>query len=334
MSITMADIAKAAHASVATVGRVLHNNGYVSSETRARIERAIAELGYIPNQNARTLKSNRSGIIGSLVTQNPNSLYYRINESIMQAAHARGFEYLTMECQAIGRDEGRLIDNFIGLRVDGLVITSNSAIQPDMFARLRKAGIPAVAVERGYLEQGIDSLITEDFAGVRDAVARIASRGHRRIGLIAMKPFHDVERQRLAGYRQAIADSGLTADEALIQIVPSYHPQSGRAATEALLSLTAPPTAIFATADTLAAGAMQALYDRHLRVPDDMSIVGYDDVLSQSLSPQIDSVGLVLTDIGDHVMQLLLDKMADADRPAERRSISTVYADRGTVRQL
>lgn len=334
MSITMTDIAKAAHASVATVGRVLHNNGYVSSETRARIERAIAELGYIPNQNARTLKSNRSGIIGSLVTQNPNSLYYRINESIMRAAHACGFEYLTMESQAVGHDEGRLIDNFIGLRVDGLVITSNTTIQPDMFARLRKAGIPAVAVERGYLEQGIDSLITEDFSGARDAVARIASRGHRRIGLIAMEPFHDVERQRLAGYRQAIADSGLPIDEVLIQIVPSYRPQSGRTAAEALLSLSSPPTAIFATADTLAAGAMQALYDRHLRVPDDMSIVGYDDVLSQSLSPQIDSVGLVLTDIGDQVLQLLRSKMEDMDRPAERRAISTAYADRGTVRQL
>lgn len=334
MGVTMADIAKAAHASVATVGRVLHNNGYVSNETRARIERAIDELGYIPNQNARTLKSNRSGIIGSLVTQNANSLYYRINESVMKAAHACGFEYLTMECQMRGHDEGRLIDNFIGLRVDGLVITSNTAIQPDMFARLRKAGIPAVAVERGYLEQGVDSLITEDCQGARDAVMRIASRGHRRIGLIAMEPFHEVEWQRIAGYRQAVADCHLTPDEALIRIVPSYSPQAGRAAMEALLSLACPPTAVFATADTLAAGAMQALYDRHLRVPDDMSIVGYDDVLSQSLSPQIDSVGLVLTDIGDHVMQLLLSKMEDANRPAERRSISTVYVDRGTVRQL
>ncbi len=334
MSITMADIAKAAHASVATVGRVLHNNGYVSDEARARIERAIAELGYIPNQNARTLKSNRSNIIGSLVIQNPNGLYYRINDSIMEAAHRYGFEYLTMECQPWSRNEGRLIDNFIGLRVDGLVITSNTAIQPDMFARLRSAGIPAVAVERGYLEQGIDSLITEDFAGVRDAVCRIASRGHRRIGLIAMQPFHDVERQRLAGYRQAIEDSGLAPDEALIQIVPSYHPDAGRAAAEALLALDAPPTALFATADTLAAGAMQALYDRRLRVPDDISIVGYDDVLSQSLSPRIDSVGLVLSDIGEQVLQLLRGRMADPQRPAKRQSISTVYVDRGTVRRL
>ena len=331
MSVTMNDIARAAGASIATVGRVLHNNGYVSKEVRERVEAAIAELGYVPNQSARTLKSNRSGIIGSLVLQSDNNLYYRINDSIINAARRHGYSSVTMEAQPGDRNELQLIENFIGMRVDALAIISNTRITPEMFALLRQTNTPVVAVERGYIEQGIDSLIVNDFEAVRDAVARIAARGHRRIGLIAAEPRHDVEAQRLNGFRQALVDADLTPDEALIRLVPDYAVPNGRRAADALFAQSLPPTAIMATADTLAAGAMQAAYAHRLRIPEDLSIVGYDDVLSQSLSPAIDSVGLVLDGIGDAVLDLMLKRREDPDRPAEQRFISTHYAERGTV---
>lgn len=334
MGVNMADVARAANASIATVGRVLHNNGYVSEEARKRVEQAIADLGYIPDQNARSLKSKKSGIIGSLVLQNPNGLYYRINDSIQAAAYARGYDFLTMEVQPKARNEGRLIANFIGLHIDGLVITSNTEITREMFEMLAKAEIPVVAVERGYLENGVDSLITEDFEGCGDAVARIAEKGHRRIALVAMRPRHEVERQRLAGYLAAINDNGLSAEDALIKLTDSYSPSDGRAAAKELFSLENPPSAVFATADTLAAGVMQELYEKRLRVPDDISIVGYDDVLARSLSPAIDSVGLYLDDIGETVLELLTTRMKDPARTAERRTIRTAYMDRGTVQNL
>ena len=331
MSITMNDIARAANASVSTVGRVIHNNGYVSREVRARVEKAIAELGYVPNQSARILKSSRSGIIGSLVLQNDNGLYYRINDSIIRAVRSAGYELLTMEAQHDMRNEGELIDNFIGLNVEGLVITSDTAVTPEMFDRLKKAGIPAVAVERGYLGQGIDSLIVRDFEACRDAVTRILRAGHTRVALIAPQQFDSVELQRYDGYRVAMKAAGLPLDERLIRIVPGYDTQFGRIAAEELFSLPELPTAIFATADSLAAGVLQAAYARRLRVPDDISLVGYDDVLSQSLSPAINSVGLFVETIGTNVMELLELRKADPERPAEKRMIDTVYADRGSV---
>ena len=115
MSIRMVDIARVTNTSVATVGRVIHNNGYVSADVRERIEKAIAELGYVPNQSARALKSKRSGLIGILARQDPNMLYYRIIDSILDAAHKNGFECITMEIPRRHADIDRIILSFIGL---------------------------------------------------------------------------------------------------------------------------------------------------------------------------------------------------------------------------
>lgn len=333
MSTTMADIAKAAGASVATVGRVIHNNGYVSQDARERIKKAIEELGYVPNQSARILKSRKSGIIGSLVVQNPNSLYYRINDSIQSAARSNGFELLTMEAQPLRHNEGELIKNFIGLHVDGLVITSDLAVTGEQFAQLRQAGIPVVAVERGYMRQGIDSLLVMDREACRDAAGRIAGKGHERIAFMGMAPIHEVERLRLEGYMAALEEAGLPECRELIRLLPDYVADGARRAAEELFTLPAPPTAIFCAADTLAAGVLQAAYARGMRVPDDLSLVGYDDVLSRMLSPPIDSVGLLLDHIGEQVMAMLKHRMENWETPAVCRMIGTVYQDRGTVRK-
>ena len=331
MNIKMADVAREAQTSIATVGRVIHNNGYVSKEVRERIEKAIAVLGYVPNQSARTLKNNRSGMIGCLVVESDNGQYYRIVDAVIRAAQMRGFTCITMETPQSGDNQTQLIRSMIGIHVDGLVIISNIGITPEQFALLKRFETPVVAIERGYLEQGIDSLLVRDFDAVRDAVIRIAAKGHRRIALIAGEPNFDVEKQRVHGYCQALADSGISEEEGLIRLTPDYTVSSGRKAMDKLFSLPSPPTAVMATADTLAAGALQAAYARGFRIPEDLSIVGYDDVLSQSLSPAIDSVGLVLEGVGDMAMELLEQRRKTPDHPAERRDIHTYYADRGTV---
>ena len=331
MSVTMADVARAAGASIATVGRVIHQNGYVSKEVRAKIEAVIAELGYVPNESARTLKSRRSGIIGCLVLQSDNSLYYRINDAVIDAAAHSGLSCITMEAQSKARNEQQIIQKFIGMRVDGLVIISNPFITPDMFAALRQAETPVVAIERGYAELGIDSLTVRDAEAVCNAAGGMLKAGHQRIGLIAAQTKHAVEQRRLAGYEEALQMAGISPDPALIRLMPDYSVQNGRAAAEALFSLSKPPTAILCTADSLAAGVLQAAYARGLRVPEDLSLAGYDDVLSRALSPALDSVGLVLDGIGDMALDMLQKRREHPEAPADERWIHTVYAKRGTV---
>lgn len=334
MNITMTDIAKAAGASVTTVGRVIHNNGYVAPKTRESIEKAIAELGYVPNQSARMLKSQRSGIIGNLVLQSPNNLYYRISDSIQSAARAKGYELLTMEAQPQRHNEGELIRNFIGLHVDGLVITSDASVTDEQFAQLRRAKIPVVAVERGYPEQGIDNLLVLDREACRDAAGRILAKGHERIAFIGMTTWHPVERLRLEGYQTALQEAGFPERPELICLLPRYDAEGARQAFEKLFALPTPPTAVFCTSDTLAAGVLQSAYEKGLRVPEDVSLVGYDDVLSRMLAPPIDSVGLVLDGVGEHVMDLLLNRMSNWEAPVMQKAIRTIYQDRGTVRNI
>lgn len=330
MTVTMTDIAREAGCGVATVGRVIHRNGYVSKEVRERIEKAIAELGYVPDQSARTLKSQRSGIIGCLVMQSDNGLYYSINDEVIRAAEARGLTCITLEAQKRG-GEAALLRTMLGMHVDGIVLISDPNIPAEQFALLRRFKTPVVAIERGYPEQGVDSLLVRDREAARDAVGRMIQAGHRRVALIAKAPDMDVEHRRLQGYLDALEDADIPADNALIRLGADYTVSFGREAAEALLALPEPPTAVMAASDTLAAGVLQAAYAAGLNVPDDLSVCGYDNVLSQSLSPAIDSVGLSLEGLGERVLDLLEKRRENPDAPAESPDIETDYVSRGTV---
>ena len=330
MTVTMADIARKAGCGIATVGRVIHGNGYVSGKVRERIEKAIAELGYVPDQSARALKAQRSGIIGCLVLQSDNGLYYRINDEIIQAAEARGLTCIPLEAQKRG-GESALLQTMLGMHVDGIVLISEPNVADEQFALLRRFKTPVAAIERGYPEQGADSLLVRDREAVRDAVGRMIRAGHRRIALIARKPDMDVERRRLQGYLDALEAAGIEADDALIRLCGDYTVSFGREAMEALMALPEPPTAVMATADTLAAGVLQAAYAAGMHVPGDLSVCGYDNVLSQALSPAIDSVGLSLKGLGETVLNLLEKRRKTPDAPSEILDIETDYISRGTV---
>lgn len=330
MTVTMADIARKAGCGIATVGRVIHGNGYVSGKVRERIEKAIAELGYVPDQSARALKAQRSGIIGCLVLQSDNGLYYRINDEIIQAAEARGLTCIPLEAQKRG-GESALLQTMLGMHADGIVLISEPNVTDEHFALLRRFKTPVAAIERGYSEQGVDSLLVRDREAVQDAVGRMIRAGHRRVALIAREPDMDVERRRLQGYLDALEAAGIEADDALIRLCGDYTVSFGREAMEALLALPEPPTAVMATADTLAAGVLQAAYAAGLRIPDDLSVCGYDNVLSQALSPAIDSVGLSLKGLGEKVLNLLEKRRKTPDAPPEILDIETDYISRGTV---
>lgn len=331
-SVNMVDIAEAAGVSLATVGRVIHNNGYVSEQARQRVEKAVTELGYVPNTLARALKRQKSGVIGSMVVYNQNNLYQRINESIIAAANRHGYELLTLEGRLYQHDEEQIIQRFIGMRVDALVITSNSNVLPSYFERLHVLNIPVVAVERTYDNGYADNLVVEDRKGSQDAVTRMVAKGHRRIGFIAAQLFERVEKERYEGYVTALEEAGIKLDRDLIRLVPDYRREYAYGAMKKLMSLSAPPTAVFITADTMAAGAMQYLYEQRLRVPDDISLAGYDNVLSAFLSPPIDSVDLAIKNIGESVLSLVDRRLKNPNASPESRIVETIYVDRGTIK--
>lgn len=330
-NIKMTDVAAAAGVSIATVGRVLHKNGYVSDEARVRVEKAVTELGYVPNRMARALKQQKSGVIGSLVVFNRNTLYQKINSSIIDAAEKHGYKLLTIEGRQDVREEEDLVDQFIGMQVEGLVVTSNRFVPRELFDRLHRLNIPVVMVERTLQHRYVDNLAVRDVQGAYLPVSQMIRKGHRRIGLIAVEREDNVERERFEGYIKALEEGGILRDDSLIHLYSQYTLESGLHAMEKLLELEEPPTAVFCTADTLAAGAMQLLHSRNLHVPGDMSIAGYDNVLATELSPPINSVDLALQDIGETVLRLLKRRMENPEAESVTEPIDTIYVNRGTV---
>lgn len=333
-TVKMTDIAKAANVSIATVGRVIHNNGYVSEDARRRVEEAVKALGYVPNTMARALKQKKSGIIGSMVVFNQNSLYQKINNSIIESAEKHGYKIITVEGRLDQNDEEDIVNQFIGMQVDGLVITSNTNVSDEIFDKLHSLDIPVVAIERTYDHPFVDNIVVNDRDGTFNATMEFAKNGHKRIALIAAEREHLVELERKRGYFEAIAKAGIEIDTSLVKMMDAYSLKNGYSAMMELIEANNPPTAVMCTADTLAAGAMQALYEKKLRVPEDVSIIGYDNVLAEQLAPPIDSVDLALEEIGDKLVELFERRMADMGCESKSEHLDTRYVSRGTVKKV
>lgn len=333
-NVKMSDIAHAAGVSLATVGRVLHKNGYVSEENREKIERLIQELGYVPNKIAQGLKNQRSMLIGHLVVFNPNMLFAKISLAVNQAALAHGFHVLTMTSHQQMDEEEAQINELIGHRVDGVIITSNTHIPQALIQKLVDLKIPVVMVERTYDLPLVDCIRVDDLKGAFDAVHHILAHGHQRIGFIGMQLFHEVERLRYQGYCEALQTAGIELTNDYIRFMPDYSAESGYNATEALMRLETPPTAVFATSDLFTCGVLQYLHEQGKRVPEDLALVGYDDTLATLLAPPITSMSLSLEAIGEHALECLLQRMDDPQAPAQTKMISTILIDRHSVAPL
>ncbi|MNC02061.1 Catabolite control protein A [compost metagenome] len=333
MKIKMADVARAAGVSMATVGRVLHNNGYVSEEKRKEIERIINEMGYIPNKIAQGLKRNQSNTIGHLTLFNANMQFKEISSAINAVASNLGYQVITLACHQELEEDNRPINDLIGQRVDGVIITSNPLISQESIRLLSEHYIPVVMIERAYDMPNVDRIIVNDRTSSLDAVRYLIHKGHNRIAFIGAELEHPVERSRYQGYIDALTEAEITPQEEWIKIMPEYSVDSGRKAMGSILNAKQLPTAVFITSDIYACGVMQILYERGIRVPDDISLIGYDNTLSALLSPPLTSVGLPHMEIGEHAMHLLQRRIRDFTVPSRTVEIDPFLMVRDTVKE-
>lgn len=308
-NVTLQDVAQAAGVSLATVSRALHG-GYVSAEKRRRIEEAVRALRYIPNQSAAALKRNRSRTIGHLMHFHDNLLTSRINTGLARAAREKGYSLFSVTSSG-GEDSRRMAEELISRRMDGMVVTSCRELPAETAAHLAEVGIPTVLIERWAPGAVGDRIRIDDVAGARCAVAQRLAAGRKRVAFIGCGDFsQEVERQRLWGYREALESAGVPEETRLIRLTEAYIPEEGRQAMEAILE-SGGCDAVFCASDLLAAGVLQSLYRRSIRVPDQIAVTGYDNTVSAMLSPQISSVALDCDEIGRKAMALLLRRMED-----------------------
>lgn len=273
--VTLGMVAAASGVSPSTVSRILNGTAVVSKAKREAIDRAIADLGFVPNPIARGLAGGRTLSVG-VITQALDSPFYGAALSgIEEELSAAGYSPLFVSGRWDAEEEARCVDVLCSRRVDGMIVLTGR-LSDDALRKLAR-DIPVVVTGRGMRAPNLYSLDFDHFEGARIATDHLLALGHRRIAFISGDPGHADSAERLRGYRAALQAAGVPYNPALV-LPGTYKEESGVAAAERLLDSKEPFTAIFAANDQMAFGAALALYRHGLRVPDDVSLVGVDDV--------------------------------------------------------
>lgn len=288
---TIRDVAEMAGVSVASVSRVVNNSRGVQPETRRRVEEATQELGYIPNEAARSLKLARSNLLACVIPDVTNPFFPELVRGIEDIASAEGYGTLLCNTDNNSQKEADYLSLLARHRVDGLLfIPARDEKPPPGLIRLLEQGSPVVVVDRFLHGFEGDSIVVDNRRGGILAAEHLLELGHRRIAIINRLPDTSTSRLRQEAYEETLASAG-ALNQSLVRL-GSYSFDFGRDMARQLLSGSGDrPTAILAGSDVLAIAALQVAHELGLRVPHDVSIVGFDRIaMSQLMSPPLTTV--------------------------------------------
>jgi len=318
---TIRDVAARAGVSKSLVSLVLNDSPLVRPPKRAAVEAAVRELGYRPNAAARRLNGRPLGIVGVLTHDLRQSFHADMVEALNSAFHVRDMTVLLGDAQFDERADARLAKAFVTMRVDGLVLVGSMTPTPAVEEAV--ARMPTVVVASlDVVRPRIDLAVQDDSAGARLATEHLITLGHTRVAHVSGSFGAAIDVRRRA-YEEAMRDAGL---EALTRVVVEDLTESGgyRAATE-LLREPGRPTALFVAADAAAVGAVRAALDLGLRVPQDVSVIGFDNATaSRAPGVELSSVDIDVGAMAQHAVELLQDRIVD---PGRRRRVRRTRAE-------
>lgn len=304
--VTISDVARAAGVSVPTVSKVINSRYGVAAETVERVQRVIDELGYESSLVARTLRSRETGVIGILVADfEPFSA--ELLKGASRAVRASGYELVAYSAGGSGREqpgwERRYLNRLSGTLIDGAVLVTPTVVDVGF-------GTPVVAVDPHTGHPDMPTVLSDNLHGAVLATEYLVELGHRRIGFVAGRPDLESAALRERGYRQALAERGIAVEEALIR-AGEYEAESAARAAKELLDVDHPPTAVFAANDLSAIQTVAVATELGLRVPHDLSVVGFDNVPESALArPPLTTIEQNIQSMGFHAVQMLLKLVA------------------------
>lgn len=306
---TISDVARRAGVSPATVSRVLQGAANVHPDTRARVERAIAELGYVPSAVARGLRSKRTRSLALVVPDITNPFWTTVVRGVEDIAHEHDYSVLLGNTDENPVKQKRYLDFLLSQQVDGIIIAPYDS-DAGKLEVLRLRNVPTVIVDRRIEGWDVDSVMGDSLAGARALVRHLIRLGHRRIALISGPAMTSTAEDRVTGYCLALAEAGIPIDPRLIRR-GEFRAASGAKLTHELLDEGLNPTAIFAGNNTIALGVIEALVKRRLRIPQDIALVSFDDLPNTShLFPFLTVVAQPAYDLGVNAAQLLLSRLS------------------------
>ncbi|MEV6289793.1 LacI family DNA-binding transcriptional regulator [Streptomyces sp. NPDC051896] len=343
---TINDVAQAAGVSPATVSRVL-NGGRVTAERAERVRRAAAELGFAPNRVARSLRMQRSSVIGLIIPDIENPFFTALARGVEDAAQRTSYSVVLCNTDGNLDKERRYLDIAIAERMAGVIVAAASRGRTDVSA-LQSRGIPVVAVDRRPGGAGVDAVLVDNEEGSAAATAHLLARGYRRIACITGPQGASTAEERLAGYRSALREflAGDRGDPAAaaegVDLLRDYtrhadfKVEGGYTAMADLLALPQPPDAVFAANNLMAVGALQAVREAGLEPPE-IGVLSFGEVPWAPLTrPGLTTVQVPSYDLGWTAAGLLLDRIAGKEQPLRtvvlRSSLQIRQTTAGPVR--
>jgi len=310
--VTSHDVAAAAGVSQATVSRAMRDDERVTPELRERVRAAAEQLGYVPNGLARNLSRQRTDTVGVVVADVANPFYMYLLEGIHSELTVAGYRVLLLIDRLDALSELAAFSGLLDHSLDGVILTT-AAIDSGAPAAFEAQGMPVVLTVRSVPGANADTVVADNRSGGRLAARHLLDLGHRRIGLLLGPDSAWTSIEREAGFCAALAEAGIELDEEL-RLAGTYSHESGYANALELLSLPEPPTAVFCANDVVALGALEAADRRGVRVPEELSIIGFDDIPVAGWSRiQLTTVRQPIPDMGRLAARRLVERIAERD---------------------
>jgi LacI family transcriptional regulator len=318
--VTQADVARAAGVSQAMVSYVLNESKSVSvpDETRQRILDAMEELGYTPNRAARSLRTSRTFTIGCVIPDIANPFYPAFVRGIQDVVDHNNYDLVLYNTDGLATREKKAIRSLLHGRVDGVIGVFFHSNAHDLTALLehKVAVVRLEATAKRTGELPLDNIYVDNVSAARHAVGHLVQRGYKRIAMLTNEP--GPGQPRVVGYRMALAECGRDAPDAYVQI-GAFTVDGGAESMQRLLELTPRPDAVFAANDLMAIGAMMACKARGLRVPEDVAVMGFDDIpIDRIVSPALTTVSQFQHNLGRKSAELLFERIEGKAPPAGR----------------
>jgi LacI family transcriptional regulator len=333
LSVTIVDIARKAQVSVSTVSRVLNNKPDVNKETAAAVRAAIRDLDYSPSSVARGLVLRRSHIIGYIASDITNPSFPETARGVVVKAKEYGYAVMFFDANHDNRVEKDAIQLLRSKQVDGIIL-SFSAANRDELERLHNERFPVVQIYRKSSRSVVSTIAIDNIGSGYKATQYLLRCGHRRIAHISTGDLTQSGYERKVGYLQALAEAGITPDRQLVQCGDNSV-ASGKACMDRLLELDDRPSAVFASHDVMAIGAYEAILDQGLAIPDDISVLGHDNIeISRLIRPHLSTIDTFKYRLGQASVELLMEEMA-AQAPLNKEIVCPgELVVRDSVRQL
>jgi DNA-binding LacI/PurR family transcriptional regulator len=306
------DIARMAGVAHSTVSRALRNSPLVNSETTERIQRIAREAGYRTSLAARSLVTRRSDTIGVVVTNIADPFVAGVVSGVEETADQRGLSVFLANCNAEPEREVRVARKFEERRVDGIIVTA-SRVGAQYVPLLTHMQVPIVLLNNQHPSQYAHSVMIANVEASLTATWHLIQLGHRRIAYLGDRCGYQSDAERQQGYRRALQEAGISLDPLLL-VHGNGKPEGAESAMAELLDLAAPPTAVFCYNDMSALGALRQIRERGMKIPGDISIIGFDDIyFSQYLDPPMTTVRQPMRQMGRIAMETLFQIFEDAE---------------------